>query len=256
MENSFARVGACLAAALILVAGVASAQVTNGSFESGDLTGWSVDMGAVEVVQPSNFSTSIPTVDGNYYVLLSTTPDQSSGVDSGQDRDGVDGNEQDVAILSQTFNVPSVPNTLHFSVAMLTAEAPEDDSADIIECTVDGNQVAHAGTSNNSAYTSSGFPFAGPFSGSYTVSSPGATNGSAFGTGVTVFHEITVPISTAGNHTLECYLGDGFGDGEVDSGLLLDDVYLEQSVPTVPRAGLALLALLLAGAGAAALKRT
>jgi len=257
MGKSFVRVGGCFVAAFILAAGAASAQVTNGSFESGDLTGWSLDMGAVEVIQPSNFDTPVSTVDGSYYALLSTTPSRFPYLDSGQDRDSYDGHEYDVAILSQTFSVATVPTTLYFSVAMLTGEDASSDEADIFECRVDGTPVIQGGTSNNTAYTNVGFPFAGPFDGtSRTVTSSGLTNGSVFVRGAAAFNEVTVPISTAGSHTLECYLGDGFGDGYTDSGLLLDDVYLAEGVPTVPGAGLALLGLLLVGVGSLALKRT
>lgn len=229
---------------------VAFGQISNGGFESGDLTDWILRAGAVEVIQSAHFDNPIVPPEGSYYVLLSTTPDREAGVDSGADRDNFEGNEIDAAILNQTFNVVDVPAELSFSVAMLTGEGTADTSADIFECLLDGVSLVQGASSNASA---SSFGFAGPFDGaSRRVTSSGSVNGSFFLEGVTAFQTVSTTISVGGSHTLSCFVGDGFGDGDVDSGLLLDNVVLTsrqpvaaRSIPTVSTWGLLIMSTLL-----------
>jgi len=56
-----------------------------------------------------------------------------------------------------------------------------------------------------------------------------------------------IEINKDGMHTLECFIGDGFGDGSVDSGLVVDNVRLEpwEFIPTLNQWGLIILSLLI-----------
>jgi len=229
------------------------AQIDNGSFEDGSLSGWTVQAGVVEAIQRSNFDHPVALPDGTYYALLSTTPDAHPGLDSGKDRDNFEGNEHDPAILSQTFAVANPPEELSFSVAMLTSEESIDTSADIFECLLDGAPLIQGASSN--AAGGSSFPYAGTFDGTaYTVTSSGAANASVFRHGLSGFQTVKIMINTSGSHTLECFIGDGSGDGTLDSGLLLDDVRLTappappaepQQIPSLSTWGLLLLSGLL-----------
>jgi len=212
---------------------VSIAQIDNGSFENGSLSGWTLQAGVVEVIQSSNFDHPVAPPDGAYYALLSTTPSAHPGIDSNRDRDNFENNERDPAILTQTFVVANPPEELSFSVAMLTSEESIDISADIFECLLDGAPLIQGASSN--AAGGSSFPFAGVFDGtSYTVTSSGAANASVFRHGLSSFQTVKTMINTGGSHTLECFIGDGSGDGTLDSGLLLDDVRL--TAPPAPPA--------------------
>lgn len=227
------KVGFLVATTALVFSVAVSADISNGGFESGDLSGWTLQTGAVEVLQSTNFSSPITVPEGSYYVLLSTMPDSQDGIDSGADRDNFDGNERDAAILSQTFTVTNAPADLSFSVAMITGEDTADSQADVFECLVDGVPVVQGASSSASG---SSFPFAGPFDGiPYVVTSPGLTNTSSFTEGgVSSFKTVNRTINSSGTHTISCFVGDGFADGITDSGLLLDNVVLTQRTPVAP----------------------
>jgi len=196
-----------------------SAQPTNWGFETGDLTGWTVVAGNVEVLQSANFAPNIAPSEGRYFALLSTGPGDQ-GVSSGQDRDAALGNENDTAILQQTFTTTKT-TTLTFSLAFLTDEEDQPlEYDDIFEVTMDGVPVVQ-GSVAQLAGSSSPFPDYGPYDGiSYLVTSPGPTNGSWFGDGRTVFRTYTVNVGP-GTHTIEFYVGDQ-GNHAMDSGILID----------------------------------
>ena len=61
------------------------AGLTNGGFETGDLTDWSVAGSAarVEVLQAVNFTPNIIPTDANYFALLSTGPGSLNGIPQG-----------------------------------------------------------------------------------------------------------------------------------------------------------------------------
>ena len=57
-----------VAAVLVVGSTSAAAQVVNGDFETGDLSGWTPSgTSVVEVLQATNFSPDIPQPEGTYY---------------------------------------------------------------------------------------------------------------------------------------------------------------------------------------------
>jgi len=60
----------CLSILVIFLPSALNAQINNGSFETGDLTGWTVNTGAVEVIQSSNFNVGVPVPNGVALILV------------------------------------------------------------------------------------------------------------------------------------------------------------------------------------------
>ncbi len=216
----------------VLMAPQAVAQVVNGDFEAGDLTGWVASGTAVvEVLQASNFSPNIPEPEGAYYCLLSTGPGNQSGWGSDIDGNGV--NEYDIVRLSQTFTTPVDNDVITFRWGFLSREAnqpPQYD--DIFHVSVDGSLVLFGSTNKPGGI--SPYPDSPPYDGlNYTVSSPGPTNGSWYwdtpDDGFTGFATLSVVIPVAGPHTIEVMVADQ-GDGLYDSGLLIDEIFLNSSL--------------------------
>ena len=209
-----------LAAALLPVA--AAAQITNGGFETGTLTGWTVGgTGHVEALRATNFTPNITPPQGTWFALLSTGPGTIGGAVG--DLDGNGTSDYDAATLSTTINVTSVPQAVSFSWAMLTAEvgrAAQYD--DFFKVTLNGS-VALAYSVNKpgggSAYSDSP-----AYSGtSTTVSSTGVTNGSLFSNGTTGFQQACVVINSTGTYTLQFLVADQ-ANATYDTGLLIDNV--------------------------------
>jgi hypothetical protein len=229
-----------------------SAQPTNWGFETGDLTGWTVVAGNVEVLQSANFAPNIiAPPEGRFFALLSNGPGDQ-GVSTTQNRDFALGPENDIAILQRTFTTTRTM-TLTFNLAFLTSEENTelryDDIFEVI--TMDGVQVVN-GSAPQSAGESSPFLNYGPLDGlNYLVTSPGPTSGSLFNDGRTNFSTYTVTVGP-GTHTIEFYVGDQ-GNHGVDSGILIDAVPAAP-VPTLTPIGIVALAGLLSAVAAISIK--
>ncbi len=136
--------------------------ITNGGFETGDFTGWDVELHAgnkavgASPSDPSTFGAQVLTGDdlfrdevqqpgvvppaAAFFALMSTMPSlpeerppgledecpTTQPVDSGADRDGDGNNELDVTTVSQTFTVPGAPAQLSFTWSLLTSESEEE----------------------------------------------------------------------------------------------------------------------------------
>jgi len=221
-----------LIASMVLASSPLSAQLINGDFEVGDLTGWNASgTNVVEVLQGSNFSPNIPQPEGTYYCLLSTGPGDQGG--GGADIDGNGTNEFDIVRLSQTFTTPVDDDVITFRWGFLTREADQPAQYDdIFHVSVDGTIVLFGSTNKPGGIST--YPDSPPYDGlNYTVSSPGPTDGSWYwdtpSDGFTGFATFSIAIPTAGPHTIEFLIADQ-GDHVYDSGLIIDEVFLNSSL--------------------------
>jgi len=225
---------AALVVAFLLLPAPLLAQVTNGSFEDAPnhLNGWTVGPGArVEALQASNLVlNTFPVPDGGWYALLSTGPGNVPGAPGG-DFDSNGTNDFDRATLSTTFTTTAADESLSLQWAFLTNEVGPGGQGtllydDLFDITVDGYSIVRG--SVNKPGGSSPFPDTSAYDGlRYTVSSPGLTDGSDFGTstrgGGVSFQRICISVTVPGTYTLQFLVADQ-GDSLFDSALLVDAV--------------------------------
>jgi len=201
----------------------AFAQLANGGFEKGDLSGWATK-GNVEVLQGSNFSPSITPPEGEFFALLSTGPGDSPAPDDG-DLDGDGGFDNDITILSQTFTPE--PGVLSFKWSWLTDEENTYlEFDDFFLVRLDGNVILSGSVDKMPSL--SPFPNILTDNLAYFVTSLGPTGGSYFGDGRSEFKTFTYVIAS-GTHTIEFIVADA-GNHIFDSGLIVDDIVVTQTV--------------------------
>jgi hypothetical protein len=220
---------------LLLFAAPAAAQVVNGSFENSPdhLQGWTLGPGArVEALQAGHFGpgTIVPP-DGDWLALVSTGPGNVGGPGGDFDANGT--SDEDGSTLSTVFTTTSPGEGLSFAWAFLTDEVgPGQQGAalydDLFDVAIDGISILRGSVRKPGG--SSSFDDTVPYdSVRYTVSSPGLTDNSDFGTapggGRTSFHQVCLTIADPGTYALEILVADQ-GDNVYDSGVLLDAVEL------------------------------
>lgn len=179
--------------------------VVNGSFENG-LTGWTVVQGNVEVLQATNFNPPITPPHGSFFLLLSNGPGNSPAQDNTpyQDMDNDGQSDNDLTIVRQTFTTSG--GQLCFSWSWLTNEENQPPIYDdIFYVLLNGNVILSGSVDKTPAQ--SPFPNVPTDNVSYTVSSPGPTNGSNFADGRSPFQEFCIQVP-AGTHTIEFAVAD------------------------------------------------
>jgi uncharacterized repeat protein (TIGR01451 family) len=210
--------------------------VVNGGFETGDLTNWTTGGSAahVQVLQASDFWTSIaapgqPTpTEGGYFALLCNGPGSVDGTPQGNiDLDGVPTPEYDTSILSTNLSLTAsdVPATLSFDWSFLTDEDRNAPSTydDFFQVTL--NTVVILAGSRPVGGVSPYPDVVGMNNVAYKVTAAGLCFECFFGDGRNSFQTFRTLISNSGNYTLEFLVADQ-GSGDIDSGLLIDNVQL------------------------------
>ncbi len=201
---------------------------TNGGFETGDLTGWTVSGSAarVEALQATNFTPNITPPEGTYMALLCTGPGAINGTPQGNIDGDLNGNlAYDTSILSQILNLTErdVPATLIFDWSFLTSEGTRapDPYDDFFRVRL-GNEIILAGSKPGGISPFTDVSLTQP---GVTVTSAGSTNNCQFVQGRTSFGTFRKLITNPGTYTLEFLVADE-GDNNIDSGLLIDNVRL------------------------------
>lgn len=238
----------CLALSASLAPPAVSQAITNGSFESGNLNGWTVGgVGRADAVRASNFSRpngefDLPLPDGTWAALLSTNSN------SGTPTTDLDGNgvpEYHVTTLSQTFSISSAPVNLSLSWLVLTDERRRTSGVtarydDLFSIDLSGTPLLR-----RSVYRPGGVS---PWTDTppynrvrYTVSKSGSpVTGSDFqddngGGRMSAFSELCVTISQPGTYTLTFTVADQGGtDSDYDSALMVDKVELPSACVASP----------------------
>ncbi len=238
----------CLALSASLAPPAMSQAITNGSFETSNLNGWTVGgVGRADTVRASNFSRpnggfDLPLPDGTWAALLSTN--STAGTPT-TDLDGNGTAEYHVTTLSQTFSVSSAPVNLSLSWLVLTDERRRTSGGaaafdDLFSIDLSGTPILR-----RSVYRpGGGSPWTDtpPYNGvRYTVSKSGSpVTGSDFqddngGGRMTDFSELCVTISQPGTYTLTFTVADQGGtDSNYDSALMVDKVELPSSCVASP----------------------
>ena len=212
----------------LLLAVPALGQITNGSFETGDLTGWTLGgTGKVQVISPTGVTPNIPAFDGSYFAVLSTGPGNAGGAATSMDGEG-GSNDDDVATLSQTFTVTSVPLTLTVAVMWLTSEGDQPPAFDdLFDATLNGFPLFRHSVQKASAGISPWPDFGPTDNNQYTFTAPGPIQNTSIrpctGCGRTGWVTSTIAIMTPGSYTLLFRVADQ-GDAEFDSALAVDAV--------------------------------
>lgn len=217
---------------LLGVSGSVAAQLLpNGGFENG-LTGWTPGFQQrAESVTAAMFPGNPPQPpEGQRMALLSTGPGNVFG--TSQDIDGNGVNEDDITTLDTTLVFNFAPAVLRFDWAFATAEANQPNQFDDVFGLLLNNQFVFTGSVNKPG-GGSPFPDAPPaLPPGVVVNSPGVTDNSSYGDGISVFSSACVDIPGAINGSnsipLRFFVADQ-ADNAFDSGLLIDNVRVDDS---------------------------
>ena len=236
-------------AALTLLPSQARGQlITNGSFETGTLSGWTIGgLGRADVLRATDFNRptggfDLAFPDGTWVALLST---QSTTNTPTSDLDGNGTLEYHRTTLSQTISVPTAPVNLSLSWLALTDERRRTGIGaaaydDLFSIDLGGTPLLRR--SVNRPGGGSPWTDTPPYNSvRYTVSKSGSpVTGSDFqstngGGRMTSFSSLCVTISEPGTYTLTFAVADQGGtDSSYDSALMIDKVELPSSCVATP----------------------
>ncbi|MGC8916447.1 MAG: proprotein convertase P-domain-containing protein [Thermoanaerobaculum sp.] len=221
--------------ASLALGAVAWGQVVNGSFESGNLTGWTVGgTGRVQVISASGVNPNVAPFDGTYYAVLSTGPSNVGGTATSLDGEG-GGNDYDVATLSQTFTVTTAPVTLSLAVMWWTSEGNQGAKFDdLFDVTVNGFPLFRHSVQKGVTGVSP-WPDYGPTDNTgYTFTAPGPIQSTTIRAcqrcGRTGWATVAMALAAPGTYTLQFRVADQ-GDAGFDSALAVDGVSLAPGAP-------------------------
>lgn len=211
------------------------AQVNNGSFENG-LNGWARGgTNRSESLTAANLDNQITPSDGSRVAFLSTGPGNLNQ-NSGRNRDNSAGNELDVSTLSTTVNFNFFPAVVKYQWSFPSSEQNEDPPFDdLFQVSIDGVSI-HTGSANKGFEGNSTFPNAPLSEGRrFAVSGGGSTVGTDLQNGISEFNDFCAAIPNAqpgeNQMRLEFAVGDQ-GDGQFDSGLVIDNVEIDTNCGT------------------------
>ena len=220
-----------------LSAATVPAQITNGSFEDAPdhLNGWTPGPGArVEALQSSNLAPNTVAVpDGAWMAMVSNGPGDVPTAPSG-DFDANGTTDYDRSTLSSNFTTVLPGESLCFQWAFLTDEVGpggqgEPAYDDLFDVTINGISILRGSVRKPGG--SSPYADTVGYDGlRYTVTSPGLTDNSDFGTdsggGRIPWHSFCIAIADPGTYALQFLIADQ-ADSTYDSALLVDDVRIE-----------------------------
>ena len=202
--------------------------ITNGSFESGDLTGWddSGGNGSVQVLVAGDIlpaGSGIAATDGDWFAMVGNGPADV----------GNDGLPDTGVLVSDPFTVGAFDGTLSFDYQFFTFEFTGDIYADYYEIwlhpTAGPSLLLDTDDTTNTNFTYMGDIYDTPDGTGFWEQQP--------------MISYSTPIA-AGDYTLEFLVMDDF-DGSFDSVLFVDNVLLVDnlppSVPPIPEPGTAAL---------------
>jgi len=204
--------------------------ITNGGFETGNLTGWTAGgTSHVQALRATDITPNITPPVGTYMAGLSTGPGNAGG--AATQLDGNSTSEYDVATLSQTFTVTTAPVNLSFTYAFLTAEGDQANTYDdLFDLTLNGSQLLRRSVYKVGVTGVSAWPDTAAYDGvSYSVTGAGILNGSSYPSGRTGFSTMCVTIALPGTYTLQFRVADQ-GDSSYDSMLLIDNVQVPSAL--------------------------
>lgn len=211
-------------------------QIVNGSFETGDLTGWTVGgTGRVQVISATGVNPAVAPFDGSYYAVLSTGRDNAGGTATSLDGEGSI-NEYDVATLSQTIPITSVPFTLNLAVMWFTSEGDQGAAFDdLFDVTLNGFPLFRHSAAKG-VTGASPWPDFGPTDNlSYTFTASGPIQNSFIRActrcGRTGWVTTSIVIMSPGTYTLQVRVADQ-GDAGYDSALAIDAVTASANPPS------------------------
>ena len=227
---------------LLLAAAPAAAQVLNGDFETGTLSGWTAGgTGAAATARTSHFSGGTPpTIDGTWFALLSTGPENRGGGAQRYDTNSTD--DFDYVSLTQTVTVPFAPAVVAFDWNFPSSEQQQpDDFDDLFDLRIAINggalsQVWSGSSCKSNGTNYSNFPSApctglGLVNWSLNASSAVAVRNTLLRHGVGGWRHACIPIGglSAGNTVTLRFAALDQGDTGYDSALLLDHVQIRSS---------------------------